>query len=75
MLRSNAVGSNVLRAASREARRRDRDGVLDLFTKVARNLPVDVSTVSSFLTMTCKRQACRKSTLTFVLRMPCGSGL
>ena len=26
--------------------------------------------VSSLLTMTCKRQECRKSTVTFVLRMP-----
>jgi len=31
--------------------------------------------VSSFLTMTCKPQKCRKSTVTFVLRMPRRSGL
>jgi hypothetical protein len=48
MLRSKAVGSNVIRVPSREARRRDRNGVLDLFIPVARNLRLDISRLFFF---------------------------
>jgi hypothetical protein len=43
---------------------------LGVFTRAARNQLGSVSRVFSLLTMTCKPQACRKSTVTFVLGMP-----
>jgi hypothetical protein len=48
MLRSKAVGSNVIRVPSREARRRDRNGVLDLFIPAARNPTVGVTRLFFF---------------------------